>query len=633
MAVGGGGKNSHDSIRADKTKFSFKEFLGLIKMTEPNYLLLGIGMIFLVISSSIQVYVPKLASSLVNNFQKGVDYSLLGKVVGLFIFSALVSALGGTILGIFGENVIQNMRKRLWNKLTILKVSYFDSVKAGEISSRVVNDTNQVKQLLAVTFPQTVASVITVIGTVYMMIKMDWHMSLAMVIAVPVVILCMIPVMAFGSKVSHIRQDAMSQFNGLATETLSEIRLVKTSNAESQAQVRAANEVDRLFNVGKKEAIFDASMQPIMMMVFMSMVFGLLAYGMHRIAIGVMTIGTLMSFLMYLFNLIGAMPIIATLFSEVAKAAGSTRRVQELLSREPEDFESGQDIDLSEKTLSVKNVKFSYEDAPEEPILTDISFTAQPNQVIAFAGPSGGGKSTIFSLIERFYEPTEGQIKFGDIDIKDIKLSDYRRQIGFVSQDSAIMAGTIRDNLTYGLAENFSDEQLWDVLELAYARKFVEEMPDKLNTEVGERGVKISGGQRQRIAIARAFLRNPKILMLDEATASLDSESEMKVQEALSNLMKGRTTLVIAHRLSTIVDADSIYFVEKGKVTGSGKHELIFTHKIKSVGQKSLWIFALRSKTNKRREQKQHYALLRSQQLLRAKALRVEGPSEISRNC
>ena len=580
MAVGGGGKNSHDSIRADKTKFSFKEFLGLIKMTEPNYLLLGIGMIFLVISSSIQVYVPKLASSLVNNFQKGVDYSLLGKVVGLFIFSALVSALGGTILGIFGENVIQNMRKRLWNKLTILKVSYFDSVKAGEISSRVVNDTNQVKQLLAVTFPQTIASVITVIGTVYMMIKMDWHMSLAMVIAVPVVILCMIPVMAFGSKVSHIRQDAMSQFNGLATETLSEIRLVKTSNAESQAQVRAANEVDRLFNVGKKEAIFDASMQPIMMMVFMSMVFGLLAYGMHRIAIGVMTIGTLMSFLMYLFNLIGAMPIIATLFSEVAKAAGSTRRVQELLSREPEDFESGQDIDLSEKTLSVKNVKFSYEDAPEEPILTDISFTAQPNQVIAFAGPSGGGKSTIFSLIERFYEPTEGQIKFGDIDIKDIKLSDYRRQIGFVSQDSAIMAGTIRDNLTYGLAENFSDEQLWDVLELAYARKFVEEMSDKLNTEVGERGVKISGGQRQRIAIARAFLRNPKILMLDEATASLDSESEMKVQEALSNLMKGRTTLVIAHRLSTIVDADSIYFVEKGKVTGSGKHdELVSKHK------------------------------------------------------
>ncbi|MDA9462093.1 Lipid A export ATP-binding, permease protein MsbA [Enterococcus mundtii 3F] len=573
MAVGGGGRPVNDSVRADNTKFSLKEFLGLIKQTKPKYLLLVIGMIFLTISSSVQVYVPKLASSLVNNFQKGVDYSLLGKVVGLFVLSALVSALGGTILGIFGENVIQNMRKRLWNKLTILKVSYFDSVKAGEMSSRVVNDTNQVKQLLAVTFPQTLASVITVVGTIYMMIKMDWRMSLAMVVAVPIVILFMIPVMAFGSKVSHVRQDAMSHFNGIATETLSEIRLVKTSNAEKQAQIRAASEVDRLFNVGKKEAIFDASMQPIMMMVFMSMVFGLLAYGMHRIAIGVMTIGTLMSFLMYLFNLIGAMPTIATLFSEVAKAAGSTRRVQELLDEVPEDFESGQKIDLSEKTMTVKNVGFAYQDAPDETVLTNISFTAQPNEVIAFAGPSGGGKSTIFNLLERFYDPTKGTIAFGDVNIKDIQLSDYRRQIGYVSQDSAIMAGTIRDNLTYGLDETLTDQQLWDVLELAYARQFVEEMPDKLNTEVGERGVKISGGQRQRIAIARAFLRDPKILMLDEATASLDSESEMKVQEALSNLMKGRTTLVIAHRLATIVDADNIYFIEKGQVTGSGKHE------------------------------------------------------------
>lgn len=448
------------------------------------------------------------------------------------------------------------------------------------MSSRVTNDTTQVKQLLAVTFPQTIASIITVIGTVYMMIRMDWHMSLAMVIAVPVVILLMIPVMTFGSKISHIRQDAMSHFNGIATETLSEIRLVKTSNAEQQAQERAANEVDRLFRVGKKEAVFDAAMQPIMMMVFMSMVFGLLAYGMHRIAIGAMTIGVLMSFLMYLFNLIGAMPTIATLFSEMAKAAGSTRRVQELLNEVPEDFESGEEVDLSNKTLCVSNVDFAYSDAPEEPILTNVSFEAKPNEIIAFAGPSGGGKSTTFSLLERFYEPTAGTIKFGTTEIQKIKLSNYRSQIGYVSQDSAIMAGTIRYNLTYGLADTYTDEQLWEVLELAYARQFVEEMPNGLDTEVGERGTKISGGQRQRLAIARAFLRDPKVLMLDEATASLDSESEAKVQQALANLMKGRTTLVIAHRLSTIVDADKIYFIEKGKVTGSGKHaELVQKHK------------------------------------------------------
>lgn len=579
MAQGGGGRPGADNVRSDGTKFSFKEFMGLIKQTQPKYSLLGIGMVLLAGSSAVQVYVPKLAADLVNDFQKGIDYSLLIKVVGLFILSAVVSAIGGTVLGIFGENVIQNMRKRLWTKLTTLKVSYFDSVKAGEMSSRLTNDTSQVKQLLAVTFPQTVASMITVAGTVYMMIKMDWRMSLAMVIAVPVMILLMFPVMAFGSKVSHIRQDAMSHFNGIATETLSEIRLVKTSGAEKQAQVRAADEVDRLYQVGKKEAVFDAAMQPIMMMVFMSMVFGLLAYGMHRIAIGAMSIGVLMSFLMYLFNLIGAMPIIATLFSEIAKAAGSTRRVRELLNEEPEDFVSGQKVDLAHQTLRVSHVDFAYEDAPTDPILTDISFEAKPNEIIAFAGPSGGGKSTTFSLLERFYEPTAGTITFGATPVEQIQLADYRRQIGYVSQDSAIMAGTIRYNLTYGLEKEYTDQELWQVLDLAYARQFVEAMPKGLDTEVGERGAKISGGQRQRLAIARAFLRDPKVLMLDEATASLDSESEAKVQQALSNLMKGRTTLVIAHRLATIVDSDKIYFIEKGHITGSGKHDqLVQSH-------------------------------------------------------
>ncbi|HDK7167858.1 TPA: ABC transporter ATP-binding protein [Clostridium botulinum] len=573
----GGDRHDNNSVRKDGTKFSFRQFAKLITATKPKYYLLVIGVIFLIISSSVQIYVPKLAASLVNNFSKGMDYSLLLKVVLLFIASAIVSAIGGTILGVFGENVIQNLRKTLWIKLTTLKVKYFDTVKAGEISSRLVNDTMQVKQLLAATFPQTLASVILVIGSVYMMIKMDWHMCVAMLVAVPIVIIVMIPIMTFGAKVAHTRQDALAQFNGIVSETLSEIRLVKISNAEKQAQTDANNKVDKLFKVGKKEAIFDATMQPFMMMIFMSMVFGLLAYGMHRIAIGAMAIGTLMSFLMYLFNLIGAMPSIATLFSEMAKAAGSTKRVQELLNEEPEDFENGNEVDLSNKELRVENINFSYE--KDEPILTNISFEAKPNQIVAFAGPSGGGKSTIFSLLERFYEPSKGRIKFDDIEITDIKLTDYRRQIGFVSQDSAIMAGTIRDNLTYGLDKQFKDEELWNVLELAYARKFVEDMPNALDTEVGERGVKISGGQRQRIAIARAFLRNPKILMLDEATASLDSESEMMVQKALSNLMKGRTTLVIAHRLATIVDSDKIYFIEKGKVTGSGTHEeLVKSH-------------------------------------------------------
>jgi len=564
-------------IRKDGSKFSIKDFMKLIATSKPKYYLLIIGILMLSASAAVQVYVPHLASSLVNDFAKGIDYSLLIRVVALFIASALVSALGGTILGIFGENVIQNLRKNLWEKLTTLKVKYFDTVKAGETSSRLVNDTSQVKQLLAGTFPQTLSSMILLVGSVWMMFHMDWQMSLVMLVAVPLVLIVMLPVFSFGQKIGHQRQDALAEFNGIASETLSEIRLVKTSNAEKQAQESANHEVNKLFKVGRKEAVFDAIMQPLMMMIMMSMIFGLLAYGMHRVATGEMQIGTLMSFLMYLFNLIGAIPSIATLFTEMAKAAGSTKRVQELLDEDVEDLTSGENVDLSGKKLSVEHIDFAYDE--NEPILTDVSFAAEPNQIIAFAGPSGGGKSTIFSLLERFYDVNSGVIKFDEIELKDINLANYRSQIGFVSQDSAIMAGTIRENLTYGLDEEFSDQDLWGVLELAFAKKFVEDMPDQLDTQVGERGVKISGGQRQRIAIARAFLRNPKILMLDEATASLDSESEMMVQEALSNLMKGRTTLVIAHRLATIVDSDKIYFIEKGKVTGSGNHEeLVKTH-------------------------------------------------------
>ncbi|MDE5977469.1 MAG: ABC transporter ATP-binding protein/permease, partial [Turicibacter sp.] len=453
-----------EDSRQERTKFSLKQFIKLIKTARPKYYLLVFGILLLVFSSGIQVYVPQLASVLVNSFSKGIDYPLLIKVVILFVVSAMMSAVGGTILGIFGENIVQNLRKNIWLKLTTLKVKYFDTVKAGEISSRLVSDTSQVKELLATRFPQTLSSIILVLGSVYMMIRMDWQMCVAMLVAVPLVLVIMLPIFTALMKVGHMRQDALAEFNGLVSETLSEIRLVKTSNAEQQAQRRANKGIDKLFKVGKKEAIFDAAMQPLMMMVMMSMIFGLLAYGMHRIATNQMEIGILMSFLMYLFNLIGALPSIANLFAEMAKVAGSTKRVQDLLDEESEDFQSGAAVDLNGKVLKVENVNFSYDS--KEPILTDVSFEAKPNQIIAFAGPSGSGKSTIFSLLERFYEPTSGTIQFGDIPIEDINLKNYRSQIGLVSQDSAIMAGTIRDNLTYGLDKTFSDEELWEVLEL-----------------------------------------------------------------------------------------------------------------------------------------------------------------------
>lgn len=242
-----------------------------------------------------------------------------------------------------------------------------------------------------------------------------------------------------------------------------------------------------------------------------------------------------------------------------------------MLNEPIEESAADQKVDVAGKELQLQNVSFSYE--KDKQILHDINVVAKPNTVVAFTGPSGGGKSTIFSLIERFYKPTSGKITIGNENIDNIGLTNWRHQIGLVGQNSAVMPGTIRENLVYGLDHEVNDDELWRVLKMAYADKFVKESEDDLGTQIGERGVKLSGGQRQRIAIARAFLRDPKILMLDEATASLDSESEAMVQKALTSLMKNRMTLVIAHRLSTIVDADRIYFIDHGTVSGSGTHE------------------------------------------------------------
>ncbi len=455
-------------------------------------------------------------------------------------------------------------------------MSYFDDHKAGEVSSRLVNDSTQVKDLLANTLPTMVTSLLQLVGAMVLMVLMDWKMTLLMFIVVPVVILIALPIGTKSRNIAISRQDELASFNGEANEVIGETRLMKSSTAEAVERASGYQKIAQLYNFGKKEAIYDSIAGPLMTMAMMGMVVGILAYGAGRVAQGTMTMDTMFSFLMYLVQLIGPFTTLGQFFSAIAKASGSTERIQDLINATEEDQTTGETIDANGQVLRVDNVDFGYE--PDKQILHEVSFKAEPNTVIAFAGPSGGGKSTIYSLLERFYEPDSGTIKIGDTNIADVNLTNWRQQIGLVSQDAAVLAGTIRYNLTYGLTGDYTDEQLWAVLALAYAKDFVAEMADGLNTQVGERGVKLSGGQRQRIAIARAFLRDPQILMLDEATASLDAASEMMVQKALTQLMHNRTTLVIAHRLSTIVNADQIYFIENGTVSGHGTHDYLVAH-------------------------------------------------------
>lgn len=528
------------------------------------------GILLGFISTGANLFVPQLAQKLINNF-KSISPTLAILTVVIFIAGLITSALSGLLLGIFGENVVSKLRKQLWQKLLKMPVKYFDDVKTGEISSRLVNDTSQVKDLLASTLPNAMTSLLQFVGALVIMLAMDWRMTLLMFVAVPLVILVMLPVMNQSRKIGRVRQDELAKFASDSTDVLGEVRLVKSSNGEEHELAKGNRRIDNLYHVGRKEALINSVTQPITNMLMMIMFLGILGYGAIRVMNGEMTMGALVSFLMYLFQIISPVVVISQLFNNMAKTSGATERIQQILT-EPEEFVADKaEKDIASAPLKFENVDFAYEEG--KPVLRDVSFETQPNAVVAFAGPSGGGKSTIFSLIERFYQPTGGKILIGEENIENVDLAKWREQIGLVSQDAAVMPGTIRDNLTYGLRREVSDEELWAALRMAYADGFVSEMEDQLETEIGERGIKLSGGQRQRIAIARAFLRDPKILMLDEATASLDAESEAMVQEALGDLMQGRTTLVIAHRLSTIVDADKIYFIENGTVSGAGTHQ------------------------------------------------------------
>lgn len=560
--------------------YSWKAFFKLIRNTQPRKSLLVFGLILSTITTLAGLAVPLLTKNLIDGFSMAsISVGLIALIIGAFIFQALISSIGSFMLGYVGEEIVAKLRKQVWNKLITLKVQYYENTKTGETVSRLINDTTTVKMLVADQFPSFITSIISMVGALIILTIMDWRMMLMIFISVPIVMLVLMPVGRMMHKIAKKLQKETADFTGITSQTLSEIRLVKASNGETVEKEHGEDGIKKLFNIGVSEAKVQSVIGPIMILVMMSIFVGILTYGALRVADGSLSNGTLIAFLLYLVQIIAPAAQFAQFFSQLQKTKGSTERLSEILAMEAEDFTVGEAVDVTGKEIKVEDVSFAYDEA--HPILKNISFVAKPNTVVAFAGPSGGGKSTIFSLLERFYEPQAGEMSIGNHNLKEVSLYSWRSQIGYVAQESAILSGTIRDNLGYGINKAFSDEELWHVLELAYARQFVSEMPHGLDTEVGERGVKLSGGQRQRLAIARAFLRDPKILMLDEATASLDSQSEEMVQKALTNLMNGRTTLIIAHRLSTIVHADKILFIEHGEVTGEGTHqELVETHEL-----------------------------------------------------
>lgn len=567
-------------MKERKQKGSYKRFFRLLHATNPSYGRLGFALGLSIITTLIGLLIPLLTKELVDGFSmSSLSKSQILIIVLVFIAQAGLSAYATYALGYNGQKIIAGLRDLLWKKLIKLPVAYSDKYGSGEMISRLTNDTMVVKELITTHLVGAITGMISVIGSITILFIMNWKLTLLIFIVFPIAAMILIPIGRIMLNISKETQAETGRFTGVLNQVLPEIRLVKASNAEEIEYNRGLSGVKRLFALGLKEAKTQSLVSPIITLVLMAALVGIIGYGGMQVASGMITAGSLVAFILYIFQIIMPMGQITTFFTQLQRSMGATMRIIEILNEEEEDLLKGKELVKANVDIVLDDLSFGY--AEESLILRHLNATIEAGKVTAIVGPSGGGKTTLFKLLERFYEPSEGSIRIGGIPIGEYNLQSWRKHIGYVSQESPLLAGTIQDNICYGLEREISSTELEQAVEMAHALEFIQQLPEGFQTDVGERGLKLSGGQRQRIAIARALLRNPNILMLDEATSSLDSQSEQIVQAALNKLMVGRTTIVIAHRLSTVVNADQLLFIEKGEITGSGTHEeLMQTHKL-----------------------------------------------------
>lgn len=559
----------------DSRSFEPKKLLRLIQEANPPKGKIAFAVVVGIIETAMGLLVPLLTMQMINSFSEGgLSYELLTIVAIALIGQAILSGFTFYFMTAIGETVVASIRRRIWGHVLHLRLPYFDNNESGETMSRITQDTNVVKELITQHLISFVTGLLSIIGSVIILFFIDWKMTLLMLIAVPLTVLTMLPLGRKMHAVALANQDELARFTGNLGRVLGNIRMVKAYQAEKLEEAKGNEQIHSLYEYGLKEAKILAILSPIMTFVMMIVLILLFGYGGAQVATGAISAGALVAIMIYLVQIIVPFTQMATFFTAFQKALGATERLHELLAM-PVEQQNGQKLVSKDQDVQFKQVVFKY---GEDPVLKSFSLVIPKGKTTALVGASGGGKTTVFSVLERFYDLADGVILFGEQRIADIKLDEWRSLFGYVSQESPIMSGSVRDNVTYGL-ENVSDEEVIEALEQANAWSFVQAFQHGLDEQVGEGGMKLSGGQRQRLAIARGILRNPKILLLDEATSNLDNESEHVVQEALTRLMKNRTTVLIAHRLSTIMHADQIAVLENGHVTGIGTHqELINAH-------------------------------------------------------
>jgi subfamily B ATP-binding cassette protein MsbA len=494
-------------------------------------------------------------------------------LVIVFVLNAVTAYVRVYQLAYVGEGVVADLRRDLFSHLLSLSVRFFEERKTGEITSRLTSDIATIQAAVSNVLVQLVSQSVSLVGGVVVLFVINARLTLVMLAVLPAVI---VAAAVFGRRLRRIStafQDQLAAANARAEEAIVGVRVVQSFTAERFEARRYADAIAETFESALRRARVRALFVPSVFTAFFLGIGLVLWFGGRLALAGDLPPGDLITFLLLTVTVAGSIGAFTGLYSQVQEAVGASRRVFELLDTAPDLSEPAAPVPLGDPRgeVTFEGVRFRYGDRGDDWVLDGIDLVAQPGDVVALVGPSGAGKSTLVTLISRFHDPVDGRITLDGVDLRDLDPRALRSQVGVVPQETLLFSGTIADNVRYGRPDA-SDAEVEAAAVAANADGFVRGFPDGYATVVGERGVKLSGGQRQRIAIARALLKDPRILVLDEATSSLDSESEALVQAALDHLMRGRTTFVIAHRLSTVLNADRIVVIDRGRIVQVGRH-------------------------------------------------------------
>ena len=548
----------------------------------PRRKIVLVGLALIVVSRLAGLVLPGATKFLMDDVIPGKDVEMLKYLLLAVLLAVMIQAstsfLLTKILSVEAQRLISILRAQVQKKILKLPVRFFDNSKSGALVSRIMTDVEGVRNLVGTGLVQLVGGLLTAVISLILLIRISPMMTVYVLVPVGIFGLISLKAFAYIRPIFRERSVINAEVTGRLTETLNGIRVIKGFNAEEQEIRTFEHGVEKLFLNVKKSLTSTSFVTSSATFLLGLASTGIMGIGSYMIMEGDLTIGDFVSFTLFLGFMIAPIVQMSNIGSQLTEAFAGLDRTEEIMNMDPEDDGSARTIHIGDihGDILFKDVSFSYEHGKE--VLHSINFTAPAGSVTALVGTSGSGKSTIAGLVATYLSPTRGVITVDKTDLSKVNLASYRKQLGVVLQDDFLFEGTIRENILFP-RPNASAEELHRAVNAAYVTEFSDRFDDGLDTVIGERGVKLSGGQRQRIAIARAILADPRVLILDEATSNLDTESESFIQQSLSNLMKGRTTFVIAHRLSTIRQADQILVIEQGAIAERGRHEELIQKK------------------------------------------------------